>query len=602
MTTATEIIAFLLPRRPRLVVEKSTGLPPGWGIWLRNAPERQGRLSYAPIALLVTELAQRPLGPAPKGVPMGRWRALRSLLWQHWDPPAREERGTRWAGGLGSLLLHLGFFVLLLLVSMITMPTPTDEDDGTRVQLTLIGRGTQGEGGGAGPQTPETGAQAAAAPASNAPSQPHRETAAASPAPTVEPATAPPMGTAAASPPAAAQPESAVQPVSATPPASPPRPEPPQPAPAEQPLQVTETPQPTQDFVLPPATPPQIQMQAPQTQMPQVTARVREIEVVQDQRPVAVQQVATRPVDLPTPATAQAQVRQREIPMPAEVPTVEAPALQAVRPVATRAEVQLHPVQPAQARVREIPMPPAPTATETAAPGHASTTQASPSAVSDGGSVAPAEAARAEQGTASRTSSSTANTGAPPSPVSGGQTAGSLANAPGVGANARDGRGVPGPKSADDWGASDKVAPGGEAGTGKGLQGLFNADGSSKLPDDLAGGSTVKPGVPGSRQQAKFDADRAGTWLERPAFGYESTMFDKYWIPGGSLLEDWVRAGVREMEIPIPGTSKRIKCVVSVLQAGGACGLFDPNKNNQPATARPPPEIPVKRNPIPVGS
>jgi hypothetical protein len=42
--------------------------------------------------------------------------------------------------------------------------------------------------------------------------------------------------------------------------------------------------------------------------------------------------------------------------------------------------------------------------------------------------------------------------------------------------------------------------------------------------------------------------------------------------------------------------------VVSVLQAGGACGLFDPNKNDQPATARPPPEIPVKRNPIPIGS
>jgi len=79
-------------------------------------------------------------------------------------------------------------------------------------------------------------------------------------------------------------------------------------------------------------------------------------------------------------------------------------------------------------------------------------------------------------------------------------------------------------------------------------------------------------------------------------------MFDKYWIPGGSLLQDWVRAGVREMEIPIPGTGKRIRCVISVLQAGGACGLFDPDKNAQPAGARPPPDIPVKRKPIPVGS
>jgi hypothetical protein len=45
-----------------------------------------------------------------------------------------------------------------------------------------------------------------------------------------------------------------------------------------------------------------------------------------------------------------------------------------------------------------------------------------------------------------------------------------------------------------------------------------------------------------------------------------------------------------------------VKCVVSILQAGGACGLFDPNLNEQPATARPPPVIPVKRTPIPTDS
>jgi hypothetical protein len=80
-------------------------------------------------------------------------------------------------------------------------------------------------------------------------------------------------------------------------------------------------------------------------------------------------------------------------------------------------------------------------------------------------------------------------------------------------------------------------------------------------------------------------------------------MFDKYWRPTDeSLLGEWVRRAIREVEIPIPGTSKRVKCVVSVLQAGGACSLFDPNLNEQPATARPPPDIPVKRNPIPTDS
>jgi hypothetical protein len=79
-------------------------------------------------------------------------------------------------------------------------------------------------------------------------------------------------------------------------------------------------------------------------------------------------------------------------------------------------------------------------------------------------------------------------------------------------------------------------------------------------------------------------------------------MFDKYWVPRESLLAEWVRKGIKEVEMSIPGTSKKVRCVVSLLQVGGACGLFDPNLNDQPATARPPPEIPQKRNPIPTGS
>ncbi|SEL91511.1 hypothetical protein SAMN05428989_2871 [Pseudoxanthomonas sp. GM95] len=597
MTTATEIIAYLLPRRPKPVVERTTGLPHGWGIWLRNAPQRHGQLTYAPIDALVAELARRPHKPPAKVAPMTRWRALRSLLWQHWDPPPREERGTRWLGGLGSLLLHLGFFALLLLVSLITMPAPPDEEDGTRVQLTLIGRGTQGEGGGAGPQTPDTGAQAAAPSQPSKTTSPARRTPSASAAQAeataAKPAEAPP-----ATPP---PPQVAQQPAQPAPAAAPePQPTPTPTPPVEQPLQVTETSQPTQDFVVPPVTPPQIQLQSPTIQMPQTAARVREVEVVQSQQPVAVQQVAPRPMDLPATAAAQPQVRQRDIPMPEEVQTVQAPALQAVRPSTTPSEVQLREATPAQARQREIPMPSAP-ASEAATASAANPAQTS-EAASSASSASNTATTKAEQGQSTQASSSSANTGAPPSPVSGGQTAGSLANARGAGAKPSDDWGTPGPKTADDWGASNKASPGNQAGAGEGLKGLFNADGSTKLPGDTAAGSTVKPGVPGSRQQAKFDADRAGKWLERPAFGYEPTMFDRYWIPGGTLLQDWVRAGVSEMEIPIPGTSKRIRCVVSVLQAGGACGLFDPNKNNQPATARPPPDIPVKRTPIPEGS
>ncbi|MET1024979.1 MAG: hypothetical protein ABWX87_11800 [Pseudoxanthomonas sp.] len=598
MTTATEIIAFLLPRRPRPVVERTTGLPHGWGIWLRNAPQRHGPLSDAPVDALVEALAARPLAARPRTMPMTRWTALRSLLWQHWDPPPREERGTRWASGIGSLLLHLGFFALLLLVSLINMPTPPDQTDGTRVQLTLIGRGTQGEGGGAGPQTPTTGEQSvAASTASRTPSQPRR--AESSPTPAAAATTPPPT-------PPAAQQEVAAQPAPSTAPQ--PQPEPPQPAPAEQPLQVTETAQPTQTFVLPPVTPPQIQLQAPQIPVPQTAARVREIQTTPSQQPVAVHQVTPRPMDVHTPTPPTAQVRQREIPMPEEVATVQAPTLQAVRPAATPSPIQLRAAPLAQARQREIPMPSAPTsepADASATTSSATSAQAADSSsatAASSSSDATADSARTEQGQAHQASSSTANPGAPPSPVNGGNTAGNQPQSPGAGARVSTEWGTPGPKTADDWGASNKATPGNDAGAGQGLKGLFNADGSPKLPGDGVGGSTVKPGVPGSRQQARFDADRAGKWLERPAFGYEPSMFDRYWIPGGSLLQDWVRAGVSEMEIPIPGTSKRLRCVVSVLQAGGACGLFDPNKNDQPATARPPPDIPVKRTPIPVGS
>ncbi len=71
--------------------------------------------------------------------------------------------------------------------------------------------------------------------------------------------------------------------------------------------------------------------------------------------------------------------------------------------------------------------------------------------------------------------------------------------------------------------------------------------------------------------------------------------FDKYWAPNESLLAEWVRRGIQTMEIPIPGTNSKISCVISVLQFGGGCGLTDPNMQDQPAVARPPPDIPFKK-------
>jgi len=90
------------------------------------------------------------------------------------------------------------------------------------------------------------------------------------------------------------------------------------------------------------------------------------------------------------------------------------------------------------------------------------------------------------------------------------------------------------------------------------------------------------------------DLDRAGQWLKRPGYEYTPTSFDKYWRPRETLLQEWVRKGIKSITIPIPGTKKRINCAISLLQLGGACGLSDPDSNEQPAEGRPPPDIPFK--------
>jgi len=136
--------------------------------------------------------------------------------------------------------------------------------------------------------------------------------------------------------------------------------------------------------------------------------------------------------------------------------------------------------------------------------------------------------------------------------------------------------------TSDDWGASNRNVAGTGTGSGSGGRpGLFNDDGSVRLSDEWTQASGV-------------NIDQSGTWLQRPGLEYRGTRFDRYWIPGGTLLQEWVRRGIRNVSIPIPGTSKRLACVVSVLQLGGGCGLVDPNLNDQPAVARPPPDIPFR--------
>jgi hypothetical protein len=140
---------------------------------------------------------------------------------------------------------------------------------------------------------------------------------------------------------------------------------------------------------------------------------------------------------------------------------------------------------------------------------------------------------------------------------------------------------------ADDWGASTRNVPGGQRGE---PHGLYNAEGGPRLTESPI--NTGQP--PGTLDDRIVDLDRSGTWLKRKPNAYEPTTFDKYWRPNETLLAEWVRKGIKKMSIPIPGTNKKIECLVSILALGGGCGISDPNLNDQPATARPPPDIPFK--------
>ncbi|WP_162301395.1 hypothetical protein [Cognatilysobacter segetis] len=139
------------------------------------------------------------------------------------------------------------------------------------------------------------------------------------------------------------------------------------------------------------------------------------------------------------------------------------------------------------------------------------------------------------------------------------------------------------PKRGDDWGESTRNRPG---------NGVFDGDGRPRVADGPGSASAAHP--PGMITDEIKDIDRAGTWLKRKPFPYEPTRWDRLWRPNQTLLEDWVDKGVKQVGIPIPGTNKRIICIISILQLGGGCGISDPDLNEQPATARPPPDVPFK--------
>lgn len=562
MTTAADVIAALLPRKAAPLLERQTGLPHGWGLWLRQLPEKLGHIPRDKAHGLVDHYLRQ---PPPRRVHVREyqgWRAWRALFYQTWEPPLREERGLRRFAAFFSIALHLLFAVGLLILAAIQIrPPPPEETEGTRTRIEFIGEGTPQEEGGGAPS------QAASAPA---------------PAAQAAAATSAPAAASAAEPPASAKPESA--PVATAPPDLPidmsaPVPQPSPPVEAEQNLQVTETPQPTQDFVLPPPAVRNTQP-VPAPRMPELSVPTREVTIVE----TPTMQPTVRPrVAVPELRTPAPQVREHEIEARPDVSQLRTPVV--VAPPARTPQPR-----PSGAQVREIEVPVRAQTADTGTTGTSARADA-PATPSTASSQAQASASQSTSGAAK----------APATPAASGQGSRATTDAAGPPTANRPGA-VPTPQKSDDWGASDRNVAGQDS-TGQGrTPGLFNADGSVKLGEDVVGKTTTQPGPPGSRAQQAYDADRANKWLQRVEYPYEPTMFDKYWKPRESLLAEWVRKGIQSVEVAIPGTSKKVRCTVSILQLGGGCSLDDPNLNNQPATARPPPEIPQKRNPIPTDS
>ncbi len=577
---ATQLIDALLARQQEPpILEKKTRLPYGWAIWFRA-------LSPLPRPLhareIVAVLIPRPLPASPGRLPqLGAWTALRRLAWQQWEPAPRDQRWMRWTSAAVSVLLHLLFAFLLLWVALVRSPTPeTQGGDGERVQVEFVGQGAQ-EGGGDQPGgDPAAAAAASAAQAAAEPSPASNAAADASP---------PPAETAPAS-------ASAASPAETQPLPPQPAPAPPVPADPAPPVQATTVVEPTTDFIVPPVTVPRTEVTVvPREVAPTVREReVRPLSVPTPAVPTVTTEVRPRPVTRTVP-----EVREREVTLPVQAPT---PVRVAPAEVTVRVPVR----EPAPVREREVTTVTAPTITLPTLKGNEPVVQPRPAAVaavrerSVANAVAPSPS-RPSPAASSASSSSSSNAA---SQNAAQQRTGDRAAAAPARAGAQPSP-TPGnwatPARGDDWGASNRNQAGAPAGAqagraaGKG-DGLFNADGSTRVPGQDGKGDSER-GAPGGDSDG-WSRERiaaSGTWLKRPPYDYTPTSFDKYWVPQESLLAEWVRKGVQSVEIPIPGTSTKISCVISVLQFGGGCGLNDPNMQEQPAIARPPPDIPFKK-------
>ncbi len=557
MTTAADVIAALNQRRTRYSnrPEQPGQMPPGWQRWFDAMPVVDAHAPGAPAPVLVDAFVQRPLRAIPRAPKaLNRLQSFAQLLQQNWTPNARDERGLRIGVGAFDIVLHIVLAGLLLwlmyLRFMALVQAPPEEDEA--VQVEFIGRGNIAEGGGA----------IANAGAESAPASPAPATRATTPSPATGRPDAPIETMAVPSQPQVAASSEAPQRVRELAPLAV--------AEAAQPVAVTEVREPEpQAFQLPPPKP---------RDTPQPQLQIRDVQPKQQVEEVAV--LRTQPQRSLQPREVQANVKvpelrdrpqELDVPVPQRMATVQARSA----PAQATSSAQMR-VPELRGEVRDIPMPPGGAPTPSSQAGSGTAAQANANDPGAGG----------ERGNAPAAGQAPAGTGAGAKPAEQGGRGVTTAGSGAGPANKPAPGGWPGPAKSDDWGASKRNVAGtgngnGKDGKGDGKPGLFNEDGRPRLSDEWT-------------QVSGIDVDRSGTWLKRPGLEYRGTRFDQYWIPQGTLLQEWVRRGIKKVSIPIPGSKRRLECVVSLLQFGGGCFPVNPDANEQPARARPAPDIPFK--------
>lgn len=570
MSSAADFIQAL-QRRLRLTQFRSRPgeFPPGWQAWFDGMRARSGAVTGASVDAIIAVFLQRPLTmPPQRALALNRWQAFSTLWRQEWQPPAREERWLRALAAAVSGLVHLAFAVLLLwlgIVQLVAMSAPPRGEE-TVVMVQYIGTGAEQVGGGPIPEVePE--------PDEPVPAQPAPSEVTRAPQPVADPsATAEPRPEPVPDPPPGLPrlPDIVVPTETPRLQAAPPevvQREIPEPTVAEQPLVVSKPVPDRSRFTLQAPTiqvpEPGVTVTTPDLQLPQPSMQVSEVpealpEFRPDLPPVRIEQPAIRS-GVPELVVREVATPLPRIALPEPAPVDSVPELQP---------------QVSQVRERRIPTPAAPAAEPAPAPAPTPASDAVATREAPAPTEVPAPATEPATPVASTPSpaSPDAVTGAGPEPVT----------APG---------GWPAPTADDSWDLAESEEPGPEAGQ---PDGIFDSQGRVQLAETPGPGS-ASPGLPpGTVTEEIANLDRAGTWLRRPPIDYEPTAFAEYWRPNETLIAEWVRKSIMTVRIPIPGTSKSLVCKTVLLAVGGACDIFDPNLNEQPATARPPPDVPFK--------